>query len=68
MDPFTEKGEAGASIGPIGSTRADVLTQLKETGDGVMVPASKEERNSKGTSVSSVHGYYFIIFGEIWCL
>jgi hypothetical protein len=30
-----------------GSVRVDVVTELKETGNGVMVPASKEEQ--KGT-------------------
>jgi hypothetical protein len=47
VDPFPEKGEAGAPVDPIGSVRVDVVTELKEPGNGVMVPASKEER--KGT-------------------
>jgi hypothetical protein len=44
--PFPEKGEAGASIDSVGSLRVDV-TELKETGNGVMVSAPKEE--GKGT-------------------
>jgi hypothetical protein len=41
------KGEAGASIDPVGSVRVYVMTELKEPGNAVMIPASKEER--KGT-------------------
>jgi hypothetical protein len=41
--PFPEKGEAGASIDSVGSLRVDVVTKLKEMGNGVMVSASKEE-------------------------
>jgi hypothetical protein len=44
MDPFPEKGEAGASVDPIGSVQVYVMTELKEPGAGVMVPASKGER------------------------
>jgi hypothetical protein len=39
--PFPEKGEAGASIDSVGSLRVDVVTELKETENGVMVSASK---------------------------
>jgi hypothetical protein len=35
--PFPEKGEAGASIDSVGSLRVDVVTELKEPGNGVMV-------------------------------
>jgi hypothetical protein len=42
-----EKGEAGASAYPVGSIQVYVVTELKETGNGVMVLASNEER--KGT-------------------
>jgi hypothetical protein len=45
--PFPEKGEAVASIDSVGIVRVDVVTELKESGNGVMVPASKEE--GKGT-------------------
>jgi hypothetical protein len=38
--PFPEKGEAGASIDPIGSVRVYVVTELKEPGNGIMVSAS----------------------------
>jgi hypothetical protein len=44
---FPEKGEAGASVDPGDSDRVHVVTELKEAGNGVMVPASEEER--KGT-------------------
>jgi hypothetical protein len=47
VHPFPEKGEAGASIDSVGSVRVYVVTELKETGNGVMVSASKEE--GKGT-------------------
>jgi hypothetical protein len=47
VDPFPEKGDDGMSIDPLGSVRVDVVTELKETGNGVMVLACKEER--KGT-------------------
>jgi hypothetical protein len=33
--PFPEKGEAGASIDFVGSLRVDVVTELKEMGNGV---------------------------------
>jgi hypothetical protein len=47
VDPFPEKGAAGASVDPIGSIQAYVVTELKEQRNGVTVPVSKEER--KGT-------------------
>jgi hypothetical protein len=47
VDSFPEKGEAGVSVDPIGSIRVYVVTDLKKVGNGVMVPASKEDR--KGT-------------------
>jgi hypothetical protein len=47
VDPFPEKGEAGVSIDPISSVSVYVVTKLKETRNGVVVPATKEER--KGT-------------------
>jgi hypothetical protein len=43
--PLPEKGEAGASIDPLGSFRVYMVAELKEPGNGVMVSASKEERN-----------------------
>jgi hypothetical protein len=45
--PFSEKHEARACIDPLGSVRVYVVTELKEPGNGVTVPAFKEER--KGT-------------------
>jgi hypothetical protein len=47
MYPFLEKRKVGASIDSVGSVRVYVVTELKESGNGVMVPASKEE--GKGT-------------------
>jgi hypothetical protein len=47
VDPFTEKGKAGASVDPVGSVRVYVVLEPKETRDGVKVPASEEE--TKGT-------------------
>jgi hypothetical protein len=43
VNPFPEKGEAGASIDSVGSVRVDVVTELKETGNGVMVSACRKE-------------------------
>jgi hypothetical protein len=48
---FPEKGEAAASIDSVGSLRVDVVTELKETGSGVMVSASKWEGKVTQTSV-----------------
>jgi hypothetical protein len=36
-------GVAGSGVEPIGSVRVYVVTELKEPGNGVMVPTSKEE-------------------------
>jgi hypothetical protein len=47
VNPFMEQLEAGESIGPVGSVRVYMVSELKEMGYGVMVCASKEER--KGT-------------------
>jgi hypothetical protein len=44
VDPFPEKGEAGLSVDLIGSIQMYVVTELKETGSNVAVPAFKEER------------------------
>jgi hypothetical protein len=35
------KGEAGVIIDPVGSVRVDVVTELKEPGNGVMVLMSE---------------------------
>jgi hypothetical protein len=40
MDSFPEKGEAGVSVDPVSSIRLYVVSEMKETGGGVMVPAS----------------------------
>jgi hypothetical protein len=44
VESITDKGEAGASVDPVGSVRVYVVSELKETGDGVTIPASKEEK------------------------
>jgi hypothetical protein len=44
VDPFPEEGEAGLSVDLIGSIQMYVVTELKETGSNIVVPAFKEER------------------------
>jgi hypothetical protein len=39
-----EKGEASASIDPVGSVGVYKVSELKDMGDSVLVPESKEER------------------------
>jgi hypothetical protein len=47
MDAFTDQTEARASIDPVGSVRVYMVLELKETRDGVLISASKNE--GKGT-------------------